>query len=132
MARSLSAASWRFIVNGVASNVTLYGLYVVLVYLELDYRAAATTTYVLGILWNYTVNRLWSWKSNAPVAGSFIRYSLLYGTTYFVHIGLVVVLVEVLGVTEYLAPLLSTAILIVPQLLILNRYVFSPKSGQRP
>ena len=132
MSRSLSAASWRFVVNGVVSNVTLYALYVLLVYLDVDYRVAATTTYVLGILWNYTVNRLWSWKSKAPVAGSLIRYVLLYGATYFVHIGLVVILVEAIGVTEYIAPLLSTAILIVPQLLILNSYVFRAKTDEVP
>ena len=129
MARSLSGASWRFIVNGLASNVTLYGLYVLLVYLEVDYRVAATTTYVIGIVWNYTMNRIWSWKSKAPVAGSFIRYVLLYGATYFVHIGLVIALVEWIGVTEYIAPLLATAILIAPQLLIINRYVFPAKAG---
>jgi len=129
MARSLPAASWRFIVNGVASNVTLYGLYVLLIFLELDYRVAATTTYALGIVWNYIVNRLWSWKSSAPIAGSFIRYILLYVTMYFVHIGLVVVLVELVGISEYLSPLLATSILIVPQFLILNRHVFAPKAG---
>lgn len=132
MARSLSAASWRFIANGIASNVTLYLLYVVMVYLELDYRIAATTTYILGIIWNYTVNRLWSWKSKVPVAGSFIRYVLLYGTTYFLHIGLVVALVEWLGVTEYFAPLISTALLIAPQLLILDRFVFPSKVDPNP
>jgi putative flippase GtrA len=120
------------VVNGLASNLTLYGLYVLLVYLEIDYRVAASTTYVLGVLWNYTVNRLWSWKSDAPVARSFSRYVLLYGVTYFVHIALVIALVEWVGVTEYVAPLLATAILIVPQLLIINRYVFPAKPESAP
>ena len=128
MARSLSAASWRFIINGIASNATLYGLYVLLLYVEIDYRIAATMTYVLGIFWNYTVNRFWSWKSNAPIAGSFVRYVLLYGTTYFLHIGLVIILVELIGIAEIIAPLLATAILIVPQLFVLNRFVFAGKS----
>lgn len=124
MARSAKGASWRYVLNGIASNVTLYTLFVWLVYLELDYRVATTITYVLGILWNYMVNRIWSWQSEAKIAGSFVKYLILYVVVYLSHIGLVVGLVEWLGVTAYIAPLLSIAILLVPQFLILNRFVF--------
>lgn len=124
MARSLSGASWRFIINGIASNVTLYGLFALLIYVDFDYRVAVTIVYVLGILWNYTVNRLWSWQSEAKVASSFLKYVILYVLTYFVHLALVVVMVEWIGISTYLAPLLSMGILLLPQMWALNRFVF--------
>ena len=58
MARSATAASWRYALNGIASNGTLYALFVWLIYIGVDYRIATTITYVLGIVWNYTVNRI--------------------------------------------------------------------------
>lgn len=125
MARSLSGASWRFILNGIVSNATLYGLFVLLIYVDLDYRIAVSILYVLGILWNYTVNRLWSWKSEAKIASSFVKYLILYAVIYVLHLGLVIAMVERIGISSYLAPLLSMGLLLLPQMWALNRFVFA-------
>lgn len=124
MTRSAKGASWRFLVNGALSNAALYGLFALLLYWEVDYRIAVTVSYVLGVLWNYTVNRLWSWRSQANVASSFAKFVAMNVAVYFAHLGLVVLLVEGLGISAYLAPLLSMALLLVPQFVTLHRFIF--------
>ena len=58
------------------------------------------------------------------MTGSFLKYLILYVAVYPNHIGLVVGMVEWIGITAYIAPLLSSAILLVPQFWILNWFVF--------
>ena len=110
--------------TGLLINGALFALLWVLLRAGIDYRLAATVTFVSGILWGYTQNRLWSWQSDAPVIGSSLRYFGIYGAIYFVHIGLVVAMVEIGGYGPMIATVASVAILIVPNFLLLNALVF--------
>ena len=59
-ARTSAGKWWRFVVTGLLINGALFALLWVLLRAGIDYRLAATVTFVSGILWGYTQNRLWS------------------------------------------------------------------------
>jgi putative flippase GtrA len=117
----------RFIVTGIVVNLTLYGLFAFLIYLTVEYRVAATVAYVLGVVWGYLQNRIWSWQSNTSVKRSFWRYFLVYALIYVLHITLISTLVDGFGVARLLAPLISAAALVVPLFHILDRFVFEKR-----
>lgn len=115
---------WRFVATGLIINGALFGLLWLLLNWGVDYRIAATVTFVTGILWGYTQNRLWSWKSDVPVMRSTLRYFAVYGVVYFVHMGLVMSLVEIARFPPIVAALASVAVLIVPNFMAVNALVF--------
>lgn len=127
MVESLSivrSTALRFVVTGVVVNLSLYGLFALLTYLAVEYRIAATVTYVLGMFWGYLQNRIWSWQSSAPIRRSFWRYLAAYVLVYVMHIAFMTVLVDGFGVSPLLAALLSAVALIVPLFRVLDRFVF--------
>ena len=83
-----------------------------------------TVTYVLGMLWGYLQNRLWSWRSKAPVVQSVARYLAVYGGVYLAHMGIVSLLVERAGLWPLGAAAVSAAVLVIPLFLSLNQFVF--------
>ena len=123
-APSLVQRNLRFVATGVIVNVSLYALLALVLYLGVDYRIATSAIYILGMIWSYVQNRLWSWRSRAPVAQSFLRFVGLYAAIYVVHMGLVMVLVEAAGLMPLLAVLVSMIILVTPIFILFDRLVF--------
>jgi len=114
----------RFVITGIVVNLSLYGLFALLIHLAVEYRVAATVTYALGVLWGYLQNRNWSWRSKAPVARSLQRYLAVYAFVYVLHIAFMSVLVDGFGIAPMVAALISTGALIVPLFRVLDRFVF--------
>lgn len=106
----------------------LFGLLELLLRIGLDYRIAVTVIYVLGMIWGYAQNRLWSWESSAPVFKSFTRYIVVYAVIYVMHMGFVMLLVDWLSLRPLLAAVMSAVMLILPVFFLLDRFVFSAKT----
>jgi putative flippase GtrA len=126
--RSLAGRWWRFVVTGVLVNVSLLGFLWLLLRTGMDYRIASTLSFVTGVLWGYLQNRLWSWKSDAAIIQSTLKYFIAYGCLYLAHMAIVITLVSRLGLTAVAAAFVSVAILTAPNFFVLNRLVFRRRS----
>jgi putative flippase GtrA len=127
--RSVSGRSVRFVLTGIIVNASLYVVFWMMLRAGVDYRIGVTLVYVLGMIWGYLQNHVWSWRSTEPIGGSFARYLLVYAIIYVVHISLVWLLVERLEVHPLIATLMLVVILIGPIFVVLDRFVFrSPPS----
>lgn len=121
--------AWRFIVTGVVSNVLFYLIYLLLLWLSVPYQIAVTICYVLGMLWGYAINKIWSWRDESPILRSATAYILTYGFIYVSHLGVVTYLVEVQSISPGIAALISFVFLTVPLFMLLDRLVYrSPKA----
>lgn len=118
----------RFLVTGVLVNLALFGVLELLVRAGTDYRVAVTVVYVMGMVWGYAQNRLWSWESRTPLLQSFARYLVVYAVLYVAHLLCVMLLVEGMSLPPSLAGILSACMLVLPIFLLLDRFVFARKS----
>jgi putative flippase GtrA len=124
----MNSAFFRFVVTGVLSNVILFFVLALLLWLSIDYRIAVSITYVLGMIWSYLQNRLWSWQSRAPVFASVMRFLSVYAGIYVAHLGLVTIFVEWVGLMPLVAALISVAVLVTPIFIFFDRFIFrAPK-----
>ncbi|MBC2836289.1 GtrA family protein [Paragemmobacter straminiformis] len=114
----------RFVLTGLLVNGTLFLVLALLLRWRVDYRLAVTVTYLLGMAWGYLQNRLWSWRSKAPVVQSVSRYLVVYGGVYLAHMGIVALLVERAGLGPLGAAAVSAVIVIGPLFALLDRAVF--------
>lgn len=122
--RSAPARSIRFFITGVLVNASLYVVLWALLRFGLDYRIAATLVYLLGMTWGYLQNRLWSWRSNAPVIRSASLYVAVYGFMYVLHMFIVTMFVELASLPPLVAVLASSALLVVPLFILLDKVIF--------
>lgn len=123
------ARGWRFLVTGVASNVSLYLVFLMLLQLGIPYPIALTIGYVLGMILGYVVNRLWSWRDDSPVLRSAAAYVAVYLGIYVAHMSFVALLVEWVGQPSAIAALISFVCLSIPLFVLLNHLVYrNPKT----
>jgi putative flippase GtrA len=75
----------RFGLVGVALNVSLYLAYLGLMRFGLDYRAAMSVTYVVGVVAGYALHGRYTFKVHND-AGAFTRYVLAYAAGYVLNL----------------------------------------------
>jgi putative flippase GtrA len=102
----------QFALVGILHNAAAYSLYLA-ANLVLPYAAAYTISYTTGVLMSFVLNRRFVFRSERSALLTFIPFFLLHLSAYAIGVGLVSVGVEILGIPEWLAPLLASGILIV-------------------
>ena len=126
--RTSTGRGWRFVVTGLVVNGTLFVVLWLLLQTDIGYVTAITIVYVLSMAWGYLQNRLWSWKSDAPLMRSVSLYLLVYGGIYVAHTGFVMLLVERAGLDPLVAVFVSVAVLVGPIFVALDRLVFRTRA----
>jgi putative flippase GtrA len=91
-----------------------------------SYRIAYTGAFVLGIFISYGLNATFVFRAGIAV-GSLIRFPLIYIVQYLLGIALISVLVDYVGVADWLAPVFVIMVT-VPLTFVLARTIFLPKN----
>lgn len=87
----------RYTVVGVASNATLYLLYLLATWLGAGPKTAMTGLYVLGVLQTFVFNKKWSFRFAGAAAPALIRYAMVYVLGYVINFMALMLLVDQAG-----------------------------------
>jgi len=84
----LVAQLGRFVLVGCLAAVVDYGIYQTLLHLDLHASVAKAISFICGTTAAYLLNRRFTFSAPAAGgAGRFTGFLLLYGTTFFVNVG---------------------------------------------
>lgn len=124
----------KFGLVGVSSTIVSYALYaLILLVFELaharfsfDYLVAQIVSFILSVLWSFYWNNRFVFTlqegENRSLGKSLLKTYLVYSITgIFLSGVLLVVWIQVVGISEFLAPLLNLVIT-VPLNFLLNKY----------
>ena len=112
----------KFGIVGVSNTLISLGVYYVLVYLSVYYILAHVASFVVSVCNAYFWNSRYVFsKKGGSEVKPFIRTFVVYGGTFLLSTGLLYVMVEMLFVSEWLAPLLNLCVT-VPLNFLLNKY----------
>jgi len=112
----------KFGIVGVSNTLISLGVYYVLVYLSVYYILAHVASFVVSVCNAYFWNSRYVFsKKGGSEVKPFIRTVVVYGGTFLLSTGLLYVMVEMLFVSEWLAPLLNLCVT-VPLNFLLNKY----------
>ncbi len=116
----------RFTVVGVASNLLLYLLYLLLTWLGIGHKSAMTSLYLLGVLQTFVFNRSWSFQHTGRASFALGRYAVVYAAGYLLNLSLLWVAVDLFHLPHQGVQALAI-VLVAASLFIMNRYwVFAP------
>lgn len=87
---------WRYGAVGLASNLALYGLYLVMTGWGMPPKLAMTLLYAAGTAQTFVLNKHWSFRSSGPAAAQFRRYVLAYALGYGLNLFGLHLLVDIL------------------------------------
>lgn len=94
----------RYVLVGVASNVSAFIAYLGLTAVGVPYVLAMTLVYCMALLFAFSANRKWTFQSSGAVDRRLIvRYLQCYGVGYIVNAVMLVVLVNHFGMNHRVA-----------------------------
>ena len=119
----------RFLMVGVASNVLLFVMYLVLTALGTGHIVAMTGLYFLGVIQTFVLNKRVTFKHGGATASSLRRYAVSYGVCYVLNLVTLIWLVDRLGYPHRLVQ--GVAIVTIGALLFLLQkfWVFAPSDA---
>ena len=96
----------KFIMVGVLNTVINYGVFILLfIAFNLIYFVAGAIGFLSGSVSGFFLNRLWTFKSNVPIAAGFLKYFIIQLFCLGAHIATQIGVTEILGVPEIFSQL---------------------------
>lgn len=87
----------RYSLVGVASNVTIYCVYLLITYLGVEPKAAMTLLYILGASIGFIGNRKWTFSHQGNATHAALRYVLTHSFGYILNFLILYTFVDYLG-----------------------------------
>ena len=106
---------------GILNNLVFMFCYYVLVYFGVQYLISNTVSYIISIFNAYYFNRKFVFKSSKDGINVLLKTYLSYGITFIISTMSLYVMVNQIGISAYLAPIINLMITI-PINFILNKY----------
>ena len=96
----------KFVIVGILNTTINYGVFVLLfLALSLVYFVAGAIGFLSGAVSGFFLNRLWTFKSNVPIAAGFLKYFIIQLFCLGAHIATQIGVTEILGVPEIFSQL---------------------------
>ena len=119
---------FRFILVGSINTISMYLLYVVLVFVGVSYNIALIMDYIIGIILGYMMHRCWSFAVNTSVMKSFPKYCVTYVGAYFINVTILNLIVRNNLLHPIPGQLVALGIVVLCSYLLQNFWVFPKKS----
>lgn len=113
-----------FVMAGGMATLANYGLFLILLRLELNYLLAAALGYLSGIVISFTINRLVVYRSKKPLSPELARYFVAYLAALVAQLSALQVLVLV-GLTPEFGNAVAVAGVVVLNFFVVRRFVFA-------
>lgn len=118
----LAKQFFKFGIVGVSNTLISLGCYYLLVWLGLHYLIANAVGFVLSVINSYFWNSRYVFKEKTEHNGirAFVKVFLSYGASFCLSSVLMLLFVQVLGISEYIAPILRL-VFTIPLNFVMNK-----------
>lgn len=117
----------KFGIVGVINTVSSWIFYYSLLFLGVHYIISTTIAYILSSIIGFTLNKIWVFKSKNKVSSSLLKYIVTYGSSYLLNVGVMYLLVDIIGISDKIAPLLVLFVTVPYNYVFSKLWVFKKK-----
>lgn len=124
--RKQKIISQRFLTFGFwggVNAVLAYGVYALLVKLNLNYLVAGTLSFILGTSFGYLVNSKYTFKRDIS-HHLYLKYLIIYIISYFLNLGLLYLFVDIFHISSYLAPVFCMGVMAIVNYFLVRIVLF--------
>jgi putative flippase GtrA len=121
----------RYGLVGVASNTTIYCVYLLITYLGVEPKAAMTLVYILGASIGFIGNRKWTFAHRGNATHAALRYALAHSFGYMLNFLILATFVDHLGYAHQWVQAIAI-IVVAGFLFILFKYFVFRERTQSP
>lgn len=112
----------KFGIVGLSNNMVSLGIYYILIFFNINYLIANTIGFFASIINSYYWNKKYVFKpdNNVSSSKSFIKVTISYGISYILSIIIMYMFVDIMNISENIAPVLKL-VFTVPINFLLNK-----------
>jgi putative flippase GtrA len=112
----------KFGIVGVSNTLVNLAVYYLLIYLGVHYAAASFAAFVISVINAFFWSRKFVFaESKTSALMQLARSYAAYGFTFLLSLGTLILMVEILGISEFIAPLINLCIT-VPINFLVNKF----------
>ena len=112
---------FKFGLVGILNNIIYLGIYYCLIYFGINYIIANGIAFFTSVLNAYYCNKKFVFKDASSSLKPLIKTYATYGITFGISTLLLLLMVEQLGISTYIAPIINLTITI-PMNFLLNKF----------
>lgn len=112
-----------YLITGGLNTLISLGLYVLLLYLGVNYLVASSITYIYGIIEGYFFSATFVFRNKIKIVGLY-KYTGVYGVTFFINIALMYTAVGICGLHKLLAQIVAIVIVTILNFQLIKIFVF--------
>lgn len=94
----------KFLISGGINTIATYGLYLLFL-IVMEYKAAYSLSYIIGILFSYLLNTIFVFKEKVSLM-KFIKFPVVYLVQYLINLGILLLLVEYINLPAEIVPII--------------------------
>lgn len=117
----------KFCCVGVINTLTSLIAYYILVHFSIDYIIANTVGFIVGTFTGFTLNKLFVFKNKGKTYSSLIKFYVTYITSYLFSTVLLILWIDVLNISDLIAPLINLCFTIPFNFIMSKIWVFKEK-----
>jgi len=111
----------RFGIVGVSNTLLSLAIYYALLFAGVHYIFANIVAFVVSVLNAYYWNRKYVFKLDESSRYTVVKIYIAYGMTFLLSTGLLFVMVDIIGISQFIAPIINLCVT-VPLNFILNKF----------
>ena len=100
----------RFLFVGGLNTIVGYGVYALLLYLNVNYLVANTISTIIGIAHSYLWNRFFTFKSKNKALKEITKFVAVYAISYVIGMCTLYIFKDKLSISPYIAGLINLVI----------------------
>ncbi len=121
----------KFGITGIVNTLIYTAVYYLLLFLGVSHLIANVVAYLAGSINGYLMSRGWVFKEvKASVQSSVWKYYIVYGSSLLLSEGLIYLFVDILSVSDKIAPLLTLCFTIPYNFLFQKLWAFREKKHE--
>lgn len=121
----------RFLFVGCLNTLVGYGLYAILLFLNVNYLIANTISTVIGVLHSYLWNRYFTFKSKEKASQEILKFISVYIVSYLIGMSTLYFFKELLNISPYVAGLINLIITTLISWFGHKNFSFKPNQNQK-
>ena len=124
---------FKFGIVGVINTVSSWIVYYSLLFVNIQYLVATTIAYFTSSIIGYFLNKIWVFKKNKEKKdnSSIVRYYIVYISSYFLNLGCMYLLVDILGISDKIAPILVLFVTVPYNFIFSKLWIFKQKKQNK-
>jgi putative flippase GtrA len=122
--KDISREIITYLVAGVLTTLINFAAYYALIYFGTEYKIATTAAFIASVLFAFVANKKYVFLSTKGYLAEFVKFMLGRGFTYVIDLGTMILLVDFIGVSEYISKIWANILVIAANYIISKYWTF--------